>query len=336
MKLLVTLRDSTGRKDNFTLTYLILDNSLSKKWCDLLIQNFFLNDHPIEKVFCLQGWQNNLDSDYGRSMSYLCQRLNDSVSVINEDLVAKGYEHIDLNFDIESMKNPLTAQDRLNQIHHHFELLIGQVWNPSKWYGLAEARTRSCIRNLNNICHEMEGILKIAADPTKGLQINVGLNGPDFSGNYFQDKMRIDLDKEDYDNFRNSLDWGDCVIYYSQLGKRHIEAFNDQDECIDDENISGHKFLTGEFVLCFRQVKRQPPQFFEWLKSRGFDPTDKTLGLGFPVVAKLAGVENRQYIEQQLKLRDDLYSIELHDDVGRILYSRQYLYTWADQEILIK
>lgn len=336
MKLLVTLRDSTNQLENFTVKFRVLENSLADKWSDLLIKNFFLNEHPIEKVFCLQGWQTDLDSNHGRSMSYLCQRLNESIAIINDDLNNKGYEYIDLHFDLITMKNSQASRNLLNQIHHHFEILIGQVWNPSKWYGLAEERTRSSIRNLNNICHEMEGILRFTNDPNCGCGINVGLNGPDFSGKYFAEKIKVDLEKDDYDHFQDYLDWGDCVIYYSQLGKRHIEAYNDKDDCIHDENISGYRFLTGEFILCFREVKKQSPQFFEWLKSKGFDPNDKTLGLGYPVVAKLESFKNKKEIERELKLRDDLYSIELQDDLGKRLYFKVYPYTWLEQENIIK
>jgi hypothetical protein len=336
MKLLVTFRDTSQRVESFTVKYKILDNSLAKKWTDLLIKNFFLKDHPIEKVFCLQGWQTDLNSTTGRSLTYLCQRLNESIFIINKDLSAKGYDYINLNFTLSSMKNPVIARDLLNQIHHHFELLIGQVWNPSKWYGLAEEPTRTAIRNLNNLCHEIEGILRPIENPQSGYSVNVGLNGPDFSGNYFSEKIREDIEVNDYDYFNDYLEWGDCVLYYAQLGKRHIEAYNDRDDCIHDENISGYKFITGEFILCYRRINRQPRDFFDWLIKKGFDPSDKTLGLGYPVVAKLDNINDREQIELEIRKRDDLYSISLTDDTGEIIHTKVYPYTWKDQENLIK
>lgn len=336
MKLLVTFRDTSRRLESFTVKYNILDNSLAKKWTDLLIKNFFLKGHPIEKVFCLQGWQTDLNSTTGRSLSYLCQRLNDSIDIINSDLISKGYERIDLDFNLNSMRSMNVARDLLNQIHHHFELLIGQVWSPSKWYELAEEKTRTSIRNLNNLCHEIEGILRPIEYPDAGYSVNIGLNGPDFSGKYFSEKIREDISLDDYDFFQDSLDWGDCVLYYSQLGKRHIEAYNDQDDCINDENISGYKFITGEFVICYRKIRNQPAGFFTWLREKGFDPSDKTLGLGYPVVAKLDNINDREQIERELRKRDDLYSISLTDDFGKIVHTKVYPYTWRDQENLIK
>jgi hypothetical protein len=336
MKLLITFRDTFEKYENFTISYSVIDSPLANTWVELLIKNFFIKNHPIEKVFCLQGWQTNVDSTKGRSLEYLCQRLNESIFIINKDLNAKGYEFINLNFDVQSMKNSKISQDMLNQIHHHFELLIGQVWNPSKWYELADEKTRTAIRNLNNLCHEIERLLKTIENPFLGFGVNVGLNGPDFSGNYFAEKIKKEITMEEYNYFSNKLDWGDCVLYYSQLGKRHIEAFNDKDECINDENISGYKFITGEFVLCFRTENAYPKRFYSWLEEKGFDPNDKTLGLGYPTVAKLDISSSRFEIDRELRKRDDLYSIELFDDRGNIIHSKQYNYTWKDQEILIK
>ncbi len=334
MKFLITFKDSSDQLENFTIRYNIIDSSLSNRWINLLIDNFFLSDHPIEKVFCLQGWQSDYDSLQGRSLTYLCQRLNESIAIINLDLPTKGYDFIDLNFSLDAMKNSVLSRDLLNQIHHHFELLIGQVWSPSKWYALAEERTRTAIRNLNNLCHEIESILKTTENPQKGFSVSVGLNGPDFSGKYFIEKKKENISTDDYNHFKDALDWGDCILYYSQLGKRHIEAYNDKDDCINRENISGYKFITGEFVLCYRQINRQPAAFFNWLRKNGFDLEDKTLGLGYPVVAKLESPEQRLEIERELRKRDDLYKIELENDSGKIIHSKIYDYTWKDQEIL--
>jgi hypothetical protein len=332
MKLLVTFRDTEDKLEDFALTYKIRNCSLSNEWVRLLIKNGFRSNHPIEKTYCLHGWQTTYDSTRGRNLDYLCKSLNKAIKIINENLSSRGY-HIDLEFTVNSLKDQLKARDLLNDIHHHFELLIGQVWNPSKWYEESNPETKYAIRLLNNLCHEIEANIAAINNSNPQIYVTYSLNCPGNNGHYL-DKERQSLTLENYNDFLNEAPWGSIILYYSQLGKRHIEAFDDKDEYIDKENISGYRYITGEFILMFENYTKHSQQFLEWLKINNYDVTDKTLGIDYPVLANVETSLSLNEIKFQLKQRDDLYKIELIDDTGTILHTKVYDYTWKDQEII--
>lgn len=332
MKLAVTLRDTENLYPDLTLTYKLRDCSLTSQWIELLVENFFKADHPIEKTFSLHGWQTKFDSSKGRSVTYLCQRLNQSISIINNDLHAKGYEFIDLDFNVDNLKDETLARTMLNHIHHHFELLIGQVWAPSKWYELADDATRDAIRSLNNICHELESLLKAITNKKFCPYITIGLNGKNFQGKHFLKKNKKEITLENYRDFLPSCPWGTVTIYYSQLGKNYYEVYQDNDDFINDGNISGHRYLTGEFILNFRNNKPIDQSFRDWLISKNLDPEDPSLALNHPVVGFLEGDHDRPLLIWNLRQRNDVYKIELIDDSNNIVHSKKYEYTWKDQE----
>lgn len=331
MKIQITLRDTDKIYSDFVLRYRLRECSLTRDWLSVFVENFIKHDHPIEKTFCLFGWLSNFDSTSGRSIGYLCKKLNQDIDIINKDLNAKGYEFIDLKFDVESLKDDTKSRDILNQLHHHFELLIGQVWSPSKWFELAEETTRSSIRNLNNICHELEHDIKCIKNNFPP-RINVSLNGKDFQGNHFSDKQRKEISLENYKDFLAQSNWGTINIYYAQLGKTFKEAYDDKDEYIGDDNISGHRYLTGEFVLSFYDPKLLSQDFVNWLTEKGLDYKDPTLAINHPIVGHLETSLDKQSLFAELRRRDDLYKIELLDDGNNLLHEKIYDFTWRDQE----
>lgn len=330
MKLQVVFRDTDKIYPDFTLSYRLRKCSLTKDWTDLFIKNFIESDHPIEKTYCLHGWLSSFESLKGRSIDYLCKKLNHNINIINEDLNPKGYNFIDLNFDVETMKDEKKSNDLLNQLHHHFELLIGQVWAPSKWFELSKHRTRDSIRELNNICHELESNIRSIKN-IQTPQINVGLNGKDFQGNYFN-KQRIEISLENYKDFLLESSWGALTIYYAQLGKTPKEAYNDKDQYISNNNISGYRYLTGEFVLTFNNLYQHSEDFIKWLIGNKLDHTDPSLGINHPVIGTLESSLDQNSLIKELKKRDDLYKIELLDDRNNLLHEKIYDFTWKDQE----
>jgi len=344
-KLIIVFRDSEQVFENYELSWSILDTALAKEWLNLLIKNVFQSNHPIEKTFCLKGWQTDWYSRKGRNLTYLCNQLNHHISIVNKGMCKHGYPSIDLNFTVKKLKGE-EYRDLMNDIHHHFELLIGQSWNVSEWYRLADWDTRFSIRMLNNYCHEIESVvgnLKIQKykklfsflDFHPPIGVNVGMNGVDSKGNYFLSKIKKEITLDQYNDFQNYSFWGDIIIFYAQLGKSHLDAFNDKDEYIDKENVSSYRFLTGEFRFNFSGMFKKnylPLGFKKWLKKNGYDINDKTLGI--PVVANFNNPTNikRRHIAKELKKRDDLYQIRLEDQNGNILDERTFNYYWYDQE----
>jgi hypothetical protein len=346
-KIILVFRDSDKLVDNYELSWSILDTALANEWLDLLKKNVLQSDHPIEKTFCLKGWQTDWYSKKGRNLTYLCNCLNHHISIINKEMTKHGYPYIDLIFTVEKLKGK-EYRDLMNGIHHHFELLIGQSWNVSKWYQLADEDTRFSIRMLNNFCHEIESIVKNLSsqkykkifsffDHHAPMGISVGLNGLDFKGRYFESKIKKEITLDQYNDFQNQSCWGDIRIYYAQLGKSHLDAFDDKDGHIDKENISGYRYLTGEFCIALPgmfKTSHYPLGFKRWLKKNGYDINDKSLGIGYPIVATFDNPNNtkRKNIATELQKRDDLYQIRLEDQTGNVLESRIFNYYWFDQE----
>ena len=46
--------------------------------------------------------------------------------------------------------------DACNLLHRYFEELQGTAWDISKYYKQADMKTKYAIRQLNNLCHEIE------------------------------------------------------------------------------------------------------------------------------------------------------------------------------------
>jgi len=346
LKLYIIFRDTKGRHDNYKLSWKILNSSLSEEWISLFIKNFIFSDHPIEKDYCLKGWVDSWNSDYSRNLQFLCDSMNKSIDRVNRYMVPLGYEYIDLDFTVEKLRST-EYQKLMNEIHHHFELLMGQVWRPSKWIGMADNQTRTAIRLLNNLCHEIEDAVKSIKENERikirtdhpvehsSMHVHMSLMGKDFKGKSFEKKIRKDLTIDHYNCFSKFKKWGDIVLYYSQLGKRHIEAFHDKDEKIDKTNISGYRYVTGEFVVSFlggitETKETEPEEFFQWLDQHGFDKTDPRLGLGYPRLAEIVLESSPLDIISQLKLRDDVYEIGLEDNRGEKIYSKVYDFVWQD------
>jgi hypothetical protein len=331
IKLSLVFRDTNKIYDDMELLFTIGDHALAQKWTELLIENLFNSNHPIEKTFMLKGWQTTWESNFPRNLEYLCNELNSAIDTINNSDL--GYEKITLHYTVEKLKLD-NYQSLMNDIHHHFEILIGQVWSVSPWWTKADTATQFAIRQLNNLCHEMESTLKsihaLMANKKNAqstASIGVSLNGTDQYNNYFSEKKHTEITLTEYSCFKDNYTWGDVIIYYSQLGKRHQEAFLDNDTVIGQENISGHKFLTGEFSVLFCQSSNVFTNDFKlWLTKNNFDYNDISLGLGMPVVASIdmpIGKSNDEILKE-LRNRNDLYQIILKDHNGNIIHKKVY------------
>jgi len=338
MKIFLVLRNSKNKVSSYKLNFKVLDNDLAKSWLELFSYNFFNIDHPIEKDNCFKGWITSWNSSSPRNLDFLCKEINYSIQKINQQMIPLGYQKIDLTFSLEKLQTD-SYRNLMNDIHHHFEILIGQSWNPSKWWNIADNETKQHIRLINNLCHEIETAvdsIKINQHfPEYSNQYIFGsLMGRNSQGNHISGKQIKELSLNELNAFSEYTQWGDITIYYAQLGKRHIEAFRDKDEHIDRENISGYRYLTGEFVVSFPMVVDQkiyqPPEFFNWLDRNGFDRNDPSLALGFPKVAELESIEDKKEIIKKLKQMDDLYEIGLEDDSGNVVKSKIYDFYWTD------
>ena len=139
----------------------IYNTSLGKRWLDALKDNLD-KQRILEKNFCWLGW-----ADSKRDLSYLVTELNANIDQINSFKFDPLYPNIDLfsnddfqySADLPIGKNKLgkhLKHEACNKLHRYFEELQGSAWGLSIYYKQADYKTKYSIRQLNNICHEIE------------------------------------------------------------------------------------------------------------------------------------------------------------------------------------
>lgn len=326
------------------LEYIIQPHFTAQKWARCLHMDYMLHPTVIaEKNYMLQQWEYDESNPNARSIPVLCQEMNRYVKVINEYFDGSSDRRV--NYHITQYFDPATLdQQILNEIHHHFELLIGQVWSISEYYKLADSPTCFAIRQLNNLCHEMEYLRKptlreaLASSTERAPAWNAGIYFP------FIPTLRYKFVECDYDHFTQVLDYGDLLLHYAQLGKTPMEAYAARDEEVFDDNITGLRYLSGEFDVVFRRdvyhhiqrakLEKDNVGAFAWIRARGQDPESKFTGIGFIPVAKVdrskfPGMRADQ-IQMELFKYDDIYQLELLDDQGNIIEKLTLDYTWKD------
>ena len=322
------------------LDYKIQDFFTAQKWARCMHQDYMLHESVVaEKNYMLQQWEYDESNPIARSIPVLCSEMNRYIAVINEYFNGSSSQRVE--YHITQHFDPATLdQQILNEIHHHFELLIGQVWSVSEYYKLADSATCFAIRQLNNLCHEMEYLRR------PSLASQMGTNNPWHSGIYFPfiPTIRYKFVECDYDHFTQLLDYGDLILHYAQLGKTPMEAYAARDEEVFDDNITGLRYLSGEFDVMFKReipkhieqakIDRDNVDAFNWIRARGQDPLSKFTGIGFVPVAKIDRSKWENMTVEQIQLElfkyDDIFKIELFDLEGNLVEGLTLDYTWRD------
>ena len=174
-----------------------------------------------------------------------------------------------------------------NELHRYFEDLQGQAWNLSKYYYLADNDTKYAIRQLNNLCHEIEGWVnayrksKFEPEWIRPSQITTFLHAP-----------RKPLQKNDYNLFlqnRYDRELGGVYLHWSQVGKTLYEVFRDHDDAVGEGGINHQQLYSGEFDIEWGQSvtekddfkQEDTKKFKQWLKDNNYDWNDPQLALGY-------------------------------------------------------
>jgi hypothetical protein len=360
----VTLRNPLDHSD--LLDYYIVPNEtkLAKDWIEALKK--LLSDRKlVEKNFCFLGFPKT-----ARTLEYLCDELNLAVETINRfDFTQHGLD----NYIIEEWFHPntvrfpdtYTVEDRvrsdsikahlarrleiglepkhtiLNQLHNHFERLQGTVTSLSPYYKVADYETKYAIRQLNNICHEMENIIlsqrKALVNPewTRPTQITTFLTSDRYP---LTDEHRQGFVTNGYDRrFAN------VYMHWTQIGKTYFEVWRDEGAPKLDnticEAITNLEYYSGEFDIDWGKGialdmeypwhNKEQQQFKDWLVDNNLDPSDAKLSLGYlPLghvdLLRSFGTTDMVVIWEQLSLHLDIYSIEV-DGV-----KNTFNYCWTD------
>jgi len=282
----------------------IYDTPLGRRWLEALRDNL-KNKRILEKNFCFLGFV-----DSKRDLKYLVGELNKHIAQINSFKFAPPYEKIipfttdDFQYsgdlptglcpDGNEMSKPglRLKHESCNLLHRYFEELQGTAWKLSEFYKQADVKTRYAIRQLNNLCHEIESWVlsyrKSIVDPDwiRPSQITTFLNAP-----------RHDLHDEDFELFKKNRydrELGGVYLHWSQVGKTLYEVFRDEGGVKMDQatcsEINHQKYYSGEFDVEWGQTitershefkKMEMDKFRDWLKLNGYDWEDPKLALGY-------------------------------------------------------
>ena len=281
----------------------IYDTPLGHRWLEALKDNL-KKQRILEKNFCFLGF-----ADSKRDLNYLVGELNKSVARINSFRFEPAYEKIHpftaddfqyssflpigkaVNGDEMATPGKRLKHEACNLLHRYFEDLQGTAWKLSEFYKQADYPTKYAIRQLNNICHEIESWVE--ADRKKTIepewmrpsQITTFLNAP-----------RHDLHDEDFELFKQNRydrELGGVYLHWSQVGKTLYEVFRDEHapkmtEALCSE-INHQKYYSGEFDIEWGQTiteeqdfkKEEMDQYRAWLKENKYDWEDPKLSLGY-------------------------------------------------------
>lgn len=360
----VTVRNPLDFHDQVTYYIEPFDTPISRDWISAL-KKLLASDCLLEKNFCFMGWP-----DSARTLEYLCQQLNHHIQTINAynqqwidsgldtyiiedwfspDVVRWGNEYpTNLSHDGYDAKTPWALGGKLkhavmNRLHNHFEILQGTVENLSPYYLAANDRTRYSIRQLNNICHEMENLVlsqrKKAVSPEwiRPSQITTWIGAERYT---LTDEHRQSFLENKY-NRR----FGYVYMHWTQIGKTLFEVWRDEGapqltETVCDA-ITHLQYYSGEFdVEWGKDVindgscpwhDREQQEFVSWVESNGLDPNDPSLSLGYLPVGKILldrsfGTDDRTEIWNIMSRHLDIYRVKVNE------VEHLYDYCWSDTD----
>jgi hypothetical protein len=338
LKVKVVLRNPLKPADTIDYTISVHDHELGRDWVRAL-KGELTSGHLLEKNYCFMGFPKT-----ARTLEYLCSQLNQAVDVINSsscDYIISETFTPDTVRGFDYAENGVN-HEVMNRLHNHFERLQGTVWGLSDYYRLANYETKYAIRQLNNLCHEIENLIlsqrKEATAPywVRPSQITTFINATrhDLRGEH-----RVGFASNGYDRVL-----GGVYMHWTQIGKTLFEVFRDEGapELTDTvcEAITELKYYSGEFDVEWGNDvtllgdnnpwhTQEQIEFRKWLIANDRDPADPNLSLGYlPLgqveLIKSFGTTDYQQVWNALSDHLDIHSIEV-DGV-----SNTFDYCWTD------
>lgn len=330
----VTLRNPTNKAK--TLTYYIEPNDsvLAKDWI-LALEKILDSKLMLEKNFCFLGFPNT-----ARNLYYLVNELNQHVDRINSYF--GGHYKITETFSAENIVDPHTLgpnHEALNCLHNHFEKLQGTVENLSMFYRSANETTKFSIRQLNNLCHEIESLIlsqrkqKQNPDWVRPSQITTWLTAPRYE---LRDQHRLGFFTNGY-----SREFGTVYMHWCQIGKTYFEVWRDEHapslSSAVCEAITPLQYYSGEFDIEWGRTVNQDLEwwnqemqpFYTWLQQQNVDVLDTKNSLGYLPIGRVLleqsfGTTDIEKIWQLLEQHLDIYSVEVNN--SKAIYD----YVWSD------
>jgi hypothetical protein len=347
MTVTMTLRNPLDKRDYLPVYIIPNTSELAHDWQVALKHELERKSH-LEKNYGWHGWPSTR-----RDLNYLTDELNFHIDRINFGLNT-AYTHIDTivpgtvmmpftGINEDGKRGGGVNHDVMNCIHNHFEHLQGTVGNLSEHYRKAKPEVKYSIRQLNNLCHEIE---------TLCLSLRKQFYTPEWIRpsqiTTFLNARRYKLHTEHRKGFlSNGYDrkFGHVYMHWAQIGKTLYEVFRDEngadiDKAVCDA-ITHLEYYSGEFDIEWGQDvvygnaqpwhTKEMDAYYAWLERNGFNPKDPTLSLGYLELGRVDlkrsfGTEDIDKIWQMMSNRLDIYSIACMDQ------EQTYDYSWADDD----
>jgi hypothetical protein len=336
----VVLRNPLNYADQCDYNIVPYDNQLAGDWI-IALKELLQNKNLLEKNFCFLGFPNT-----ARTVEYLCQQLNEAVATINNFF--SDYHIEDVYTPTNVIANDYAPDgpnhEKLNKLHNHFEVLQGTVWELSDYYKRADYETKYAIRQLNNICHELETLIlsqrKVVTIPqwVRPSQITTFINATRYD---LKDEHRKLFTINGYDRVL-----GGVYMHWTQIGKTYFEVFRDEGapDLTDTvcEAITDLKYYSGEFDIEWGNdmiygsanvpwYNKDQDLFRAWMINNGKDALDPKLSCGYLPIGQVDlkgsfGTTDYQKIWNILGTHLDIYKIEV-DQI-----SNTFDYCWTNSD----
>jgi ABC-type polar amino acid transport system ATPase subunit len=282
-------------KKRFSYRKLFLDFDLNKgsKRFSWVVEN-----HDLADLWWENLWKNLAIPPAGSEQRFFGWRTEDQYQEMRVSALNRAINTINLHFkdryQIKAQAFIGMNQDHLNEIHHHFEILMGQSWKPSPYLENLPINVHNAIRALNDLVHDYEYAIRTKSPP-KGFHVVSGFQVRTLPA------KQIPIPKNCFPLFTFENQSGALVTDYCQLGKTWSEVYEDKDTYIHKENISPLRFYSSSFICNFYHLplkeaeeRKQKIQNFILEKNRAnnwdLDPKDPQNALGHVLLAKLEPV----------------------------------------------
>jgi len=357
----VTLRNPLDKNDYLDYYIVPNDTQLAKDWI-VALKDLLQHKNQLEKNYCFMGFAKTQ-----RTLEYLCEQLNQTVYQINihntqgtwqehglepyviEDHFTPDHVRFGSEYPIAIGGNDTNQlgldvkHEAMNRLHNYFEQLQGTVEHPSLYYKYADYETKYAIRQLNNLCHEMENLIlsqrKLVTAPKwqRPSQITT-----------FFGAERLTLTDEHRQGFiSNGYDrrFGHVYMHWCQIGKTLFEVFHDEGapDLTDSvcEAITHLQYYSGEFDIewamdvvsggAYPWHDQIQSEFKQWLIKNNLDPNDPKLSLGYLPIGEVDmirsfGTDDPFKVWDMMSTHLDIFAIEV-DGV-----KATYDYCWSDED----